>query len=225
MSPSFSVVRRIQCTTIASVAFLAAIAGMVSFRHMRELCLRHGEDQLAAVLIPLAVDGTIVVASMSILLASRYGARGGALAWAMLVTGSLASLGANVAVAEPTVVGRIIAAWPSAALIGSYELLMAQIRRLSTYVVDDGHSVDEDAVDGMCSVSPSADDEPRQSAGPSHVSGRLAGDLQRMAWHWATANRRSDGALPTGKEIAENFSRSPRWGRWIKRAGLAGELE
>lgn len=97
---------------------------------MHELCLRHGEDPLAAVLIPLAVDGTIVVASMSILLANRYGSRGGALAWTLLIVGSLASLGANVAVAEPSLIGRIIAAWPSAALIGSYELLMAQIRRL-----------------------------------------------------------------------------------------------
>ncbi|MFI0425145.1 DUF2637 domain-containing protein [Spongiactinospora sp. 9N601] len=38
---------------------------------MHELCLRHGEDPLAAVLITLAVDGAIVVASMSILLAGR----------------------------------------------------------------------------------------------------------------------------------------------------------
>lgn len=42
--------------------------------------------------------------------------------------GSAASLAANVAVAEPSLVGRLIAAWPSAALIGSYELLMRQVR-------------------------------------------------------------------------------------------------
>jgi len=51
------------------------------------------------------------------------------LPWALLVIGSVASLAANVAVAEPTVVGRVIAAWPSFALIGSYELLMRQVRR------------------------------------------------------------------------------------------------
>ncbi|MFI7536707.1 DUF2637 domain-containing protein [Streptosporangium sp. NPDC049376] len=124
-------VRRIQRTTIACVALLAVIAAVVSFRHMHELCLRHGEDRLAAVLIPLTVDGIIVVASMSILLANRYGSRGGALAWALLVVGSLASLGADIAVAEPGLIGRVIAAWPSVALIGSYELLMSQIRRVS----------------------------------------------------------------------------------------------
>jgi hypothetical protein len=34
-----------------------------------------------------------------------------------------------VAVAEPTVTGRVIAAWPSFALIAAYELLMRQVRR------------------------------------------------------------------------------------------------
>jgi hypothetical protein len=34
-----------------------------------------------------------------------------------------------VAVAEPTATGRVIAAWPSFALIASYELLTRQVRR------------------------------------------------------------------------------------------------
>ena len=34
-----------------------------------------------------------------------------------------------MAVAEPSLVGRVIAAWPSFALIASYELLMRQVRR------------------------------------------------------------------------------------------------
>ena len=40
--------------------------------------------------------------------------------------GRVASLSANVAVAEPTVTGRVIASRPSFALIGSYELFMRQ---------------------------------------------------------------------------------------------------
>ncbi|MFI0425077.1 DUF2637 domain-containing protein [Spongiactinospora sp. 9N601] len=68
------------CTTLGGVAVSVGIAVVVSLRHMHELCLRHGEDHLAAVLIPPAVDSTIVVVSMSILLANRYGRRGGALA-------------------------------------------------------------------------------------------------------------------------------------------------
>jgi hypothetical protein len=70
----------------------------------------------------------IVAASTALLADSRSGGRGGLLPWALLVAGSVASLAANVAVAEPTATGRVIAAWPSFALIGSYELLMRQIR-------------------------------------------------------------------------------------------------
>ena len=49
------------------------------------------------------------------------------LPWALLVAGSVASLAANVAVAEPTVIGRMFAAWPSFALTASYELLTRQV--------------------------------------------------------------------------------------------------
>jgi hypothetical protein len=199
---------------------LAGIAAVVSFRHMHELCLRHGEDHLAAVLIPLAVDGTIVVASMPILLANRYGSRGGALAWVLLIVGSLASLGANIAVAEPSVIGRIIAAWPSAALIGSYELLMAQIRRVSPGETSGDGSTEILGDD----VGPGEGDV--DSGGVLTDAGKQAdgdiADVHRAAWRWAQANRRHDGALPSGRVIAAQFSRSPRWGRWIKSVGVRG---
>jgi hypothetical protein len=65
---------------------------------------------------------------LSLLLESRLGPRGGALPWTLLIVGALASLAANIAVAEPTVTGRVIAAWPSFALTASYELLMRQVR-------------------------------------------------------------------------------------------------
>jgi hypothetical protein len=58
--------------------------------------------------------------------------RGSSLSWLLLGAVSVASLTANVAVAEPSVTGRIIAVWPSFALIGSYELLMRQIRATAT---------------------------------------------------------------------------------------------
>ena len=50
---------------------------------------------------------------------SLAGKRGGVLPWALLAVGSVASLAANVAVAEPTAAGRVMAAWPSLALISA----------------------------------------------------------------------------------------------------------
>jgi hypothetical protein len=48
--------------------------------------------------------------------------------------------------------------------------------------------------------------------------------LQRQAWAWALANRRPDGSLPTGTEVARQFRRSQRWGRLVKNTGLTGQL-
>ena len=66
-----------------------------------------------AALTPLSVDGMNVAASTRLLADSRSGRKGGALPWALLVAGSVASLAVNVAVAEPTLIGQVIAAWPS----------------------------------------------------------------------------------------------------------------
>lgn len=226
MESNSRAVCRIQRTTIAGVVFLALVAAVVSFRHMHELCLRHGEDHLAAVLILLAVDGLIVVASMSILLANRCGSRGGALAWSLLVVGSLASLGANVAVAEPSLIGRVIAAWPSAALIGSYELLMSQIRRGAGELVraQDGPARSTEPVTGADADRIEREEDQEEGAGlpVEHAGNGRA--LQRKAWRWALEHRRADGALPSGVAIARVFARSPRWGRLVKNAGLTGGL-
>jgi hypothetical protein len=120
--------RWIRRTTIGCVGMLALIAGTVSYLHMHLLVQLHGQPGWVAALTPLWVDGMIVAASTTLLADSRAGRPGGALSWLLLGAGSVASLAANVAVAEPSMTGRVIAAWPSFALIGSYELLMRQIR-------------------------------------------------------------------------------------------------
>jgi Protein of unknown function (DUF2637) len=124
--------RWIRRTTIGCVALLAVIAGTVSYLHMHVLVSLHGQPGWVAALTPLSVDGMIVAASTTLLADSRSGRRGGVLPWALLVIGSVASLAANVAVAEASVTGRVIAAWPSFALIGSYELLMRHVRRTTS---------------------------------------------------------------------------------------------
>jgi hypothetical protein len=200
--------RWIRRTTTGCVALLALIAGTVSYLHMHRLVALHGQPGWIASLTPLSVDGMIVAASATLLAESRAGRRGAALPWALLVAGSVASLAANVAVAEPSLTGRVIAAWPSFALTASWELLTRQVR--SSAPVGDSQA-SYDVGDGQ--------DRPRsrdRSAPPR--------DLQRQAWRWALANRASDGTLPTGGEIARQHGRRERWGRLVKSAGLAGEF-
>src|SRR5215471_4720933 len=121
--------RWIRWTTIVCVALLALIAGTVSYLHMHALVARHGQPGWVATLTPFSVDEMIVAASTTLLADSRSGRQGGMLPWALLVAGSVASLAANVAVAEPSLIGRVIAAWPSFALTASFELLTRQVRR------------------------------------------------------------------------------------------------
>ena len=201
----------IRRTTTGCVALLALIAGTVSYLHMHRLVALQGQPGWVASLTPLSVDGMIVAASATLLAESRAGRRGAALPWALLVAGSIASLAANVAVAEPSLTGRVIAAWPSFALTASWELLTRQVRS----------SVP--AGDGQCpAAGPTVRDAvPRPRSGDGSAPPR---DLQRQAWRWALANQASDGTLPAGGEIARQYGRRERWGRLVKSAGLAGEF-
>ncbi len=65
--------RLIRITTALSVAIVAAVAAVISYRHAYELVIGHGETGLTARLVPFTVDGLIVAASMLILDANRRG--------------------------------------------------------------------------------------------------------------------------------------------------------
>jgi hypothetical protein len=115
-------VRRI---TTASVLAVATVAAVASYEHMRALAHLAGEGWRSW-LLPISVDGLAVAASMTMLVRRRAGQRAGALPWFALLLGLGASLAANVAAADPTVVGRLVAAWPPVGLLLSYELLLQQ---------------------------------------------------------------------------------------------------
>jgi hypothetical protein len=213
--------RWIRRTTIGCVGLLALIAGTVSYLHMHLLVELHGQPGWVAALTPLSVDGMIVAASTTLLAESRGGDRGGFLPWALLVAGSAASLAANVAVAEPAVTGRVIAAWPSFSLIAAYELLMRQIRRAPEASPSPQRARRAPSLSAIVGLGTAPDIPSRKH--PGHQLG-AAGQVQPHAWRWAQDNLTGDGSLPSGKEIARQYGRHERWGRLVKRAGMAGEL-
>jgi hypothetical protein len=218
----------IERTTTTSVVLLAGIAALVSYGHMHALAMQHGEGRLASALIPLSVDGMIVASSMSLLLDSRLGRRGGVLPWTLLIIGAAASLAANIAVAEPTLLGRVIAAWPSLALTASYELLMRQVRQAAhrAALTTDEAELPVGAEFATPVRLPMPNQvEPELVAAPAGEGLRgMRRAVQRRAWQWALANRRPDGSLPAGTEVARQFGRSDRWGRLVTCLGRAGQL-
>ena len=115
-------VLRVTTTSVIAVALVAAVA---SYEHLRALAGLAGEGWRSW-LLPISVDGLAVAASMTMLVRRRAGQRAGVLPWTALLLGLGASLAANVAAADPTVVGRLVAAWPPVGLLLSYELLLQQ---------------------------------------------------------------------------------------------------
>ena len=148
----------------------------------------------------------------------------------LLALGSVASLAANVAVAEPTTTGRVIAARPSFALIAAYELLMRQVRRSATGDIGQREPSPRPQPARLTSVGGAMHELGQTLAGRHRPSGgsRDHGtpglDLRRQAWQWAQANRAGDGSLPSGREIACQYGRHERWGRLVKRSGHVGEI-
>lgn len=214
--------RWIRWTTIGCIALWALIAGTVSYLHMHALVALHGQPGWVAALTPLSVDGMIVAASTTLLADSRSGGKGGALPWALLLAGSVASLAANVAVAEPTLLGRIIAAWPSFALTASYELLTRQVRRGAVRHDKRGGKLQAER---PASASRAPADRPAIVSSSRIRSAARGPDLRRQAWRWALAKQASDGTLPSGKAIAAVYGRHERWGRLVKSEGQAGVFD
>jgi hypothetical protein len=96
-------------------AAVRLVAAAVSYEHMRALAVEAGEGWRSW-LLPISVDGLAVVALVTIGRARRSGQPVG-LAWLALSLALAASLAANVAAAEPTAAGRVMAAWPPVALL------------------------------------------------------------------------------------------------------------
>ncbi|HWF81604.1 MAG TPA: DUF2637 domain-containing protein [Streptosporangiaceae bacterium] len=106
---------------------LAGIAAAISYSHMRLLAQDNGQAGWHAHAFPLSVDGIEVVASLVLLADRRAARRPGWLPWAALAVGTAGSLAANVAIAGPGTVGRVIAGWPALALLIAVKLLSGML--------------------------------------------------------------------------------------------------
>lgn len=119
----------IRRTTIGCVTMLALIAGTALYLHMHLLMELHGQPGLGRGADALSVDGMIVARVDNVargfgIWQPRWDA-----AVALLVIGSMASLAANVAVAELTVTGPGDRRMALVRADRFYELLMRQVRR------------------------------------------------------------------------------------------------
>src|SRR5262245_15938937 len=106
-----------------SAAVVAGIAAWSSYRHMVTVALNVGEHPDVAYVLPLSVDGMLVVASMAMVDDRRAGRT---VRWSARVAfagGVIGSVAANISAAQNTLGARFVAAWPALALLLTVEVL------------------------------------------------------------------------------------------------------
>lgn len=114
----------------ASAATVAGIAGYASYWHQVHVASMAGERGELPYVLPLSVDGLLVVASVAMVDARTEGRKPSWKTKLGFAIGIAASVGANVMSAQPTVLGRVVAAWPAVALLLVVEILSSRGRKL-----------------------------------------------------------------------------------------------
>jgi hypothetical protein len=133
----------IRSLTAIVVLAVAAFAAVVSYSHIFDLGIHHGQSGTAARLLPLSVDGLIAAASLVMLHAARNKLPVPLLSRLMLALGVGATVAANVAYGLPFGwLSAVVSAWPAAAFVGSVEMairFVSDARSVATSdAVDDG---------------------------------------------------------------------------------------
>ena len=180
-----------------TVAGLAAIAGAISYSHMRQLAAAHGDAGWHAHAFPLSVDGVEIVASLVLLADRRAGHRSGWLPWAALTAGTAASLAANIATADSGTVSRIIAGWPAVALLIAVKLLSG--------ILEHRAAADDPVCSDRSAVPPPSPAEP--SARRPRSAGSLPGHSQSPA---RSAGWECPGSVPVDIVALEQAARAVR---------------
>jgi len=131
--------RAIRRLTAAAVLLVAAIAAVVSFVHIEHLAATHGQTVLAALLLPISIDGTVAASSLVMLRAARAGLGTPWLARSGLALSVGATLACNVGYGLPYgVVGALISGWPAVAFVICAEMGIGMVRRARGQVREAG---------------------------------------------------------------------------------------
>lgn len=122
---------------------VAGVAGYASFRHIVHVATMAGETPEVAAVYPLAIDGLIVVGTMAMLADKAQGRAPRLSARVALGFGIVATLAANVASAQPTVLARLVAAVPAVAFLLAVEVLARRGKLLPAEEVAEMEAADE----------------------------------------------------------------------------------
>ncbi|MFI5849371.1 DUF2637 domain-containing protein [Micromonospora chalcea] len=106
-----------------STGLVALVAGYASFSHIFAVARSAGEHVSVASVLPLSIDGLILVGTLAMLDDKRSNRKPRLSARLAVAFGIIATLAANIASAQPTWTARAVAAVPPVAFLLAVEVL------------------------------------------------------------------------------------------------------
>jgi len=209
-----------------STGAVACIAAWSSWTHMVHVALKFGERPEVAYVLPISVDGMLLVASTAIVSDRRAHRPVRWSARTALLTGVGASIAANIAAAQPTLGARIVAAWPAIALLLVVEML-SRTRRMPTAPAkntNDPTEADSAKTGGHTGTAPPSGPRTkktltaRTSDEPSHPKALGHRTPRRGRTSEAIANVRAERPDATVTDIATHLGVTERHVRRLLRA-------
>jgi hypothetical protein len=220
--PAASAVSRLDQITlqlgVAVAAVIAVCSYAVSATSLYALGFQAGYSWWQAAAVPVVADGPAIYGMFRIISRSRRGAKGTGYGWLLVTCGTLASIGGNVAHAQPNLVARAIAAAIPLAVLAMLEGLKGdagQVTPLATQAAagDDSGTLEPASQSPQATTVRRSDPttnhhqstgtfSPRRRALPAGpgptANGRVLARLQA-----AYAQPRPDGQPWTARTLAE----------------------
>ena len=192
----------------AGVLLLAAAAFTLSYDALHQLALDSRVRPGLAWMWPVVIDGTIVVALLTVLAAKRANARTG-YPWALAGLFSLASVAFNIAHAPDRPVARLVFAMAPVALVLTTHLLMQQVswRRSAS---DPTLAVAEQQAGPQPAHPHTSGDHPAPEPSSADQGAQVGARARVRAAYEAQV---SAGQTPTGAGLARAAGVSERYGQ------------
>jgi hypothetical protein len=124
---------------VAVAVVIALCSYAVSATSLYALGVQAGYSWWQAAAVPVVADGPAIYGMFRIISRSRRGAKGAGYGWLLVIAGTLASIGGNVAHAQPNLVAQAIAAAIPLAVLAMLEGLKGdagEVTRLATRAAD-----------------------------------------------------------------------------------------
>lgn len=206
--------------TTLVVWVVAIVAAVLSGAHIIDLGLGAlpPEHAWQAYLLPLPIDGCLLLASMSLADARRQDRSPGFIVWLTLFTGVIGSIAANFSAAPPTLTGRLLAISAPIALALSIEILLSRSgraipavseRRRGNEIPSEGKDTGHVISEPLSAVPNTAEAEaiPASSVKPLEASSRPKSKGSKLPADTQEANRiiaetyRDQGITPNRAQV------------------------